>query len=105
MEEKIRSISKCQCSGCGRFFVSAGVFDEHFTGKFADGTWRCKTFEEMRASGLATEKRNVRMIREGKEYFELHRVWYSVEGRERVRQAFGHGDAEDEVEEEAEEHE
>jgi hypothetical protein len=41
-----------QCTGCGRYFNSTGAFDKHRTGKYGVDR-RCKTEEEMIASGMS----------------------------------------------------
>jgi hypothetical protein len=89
------TVQKVQCRGCGKFFVSNTLFDYHRVGNYGKRERHCLSTEEMQAAGLTTEKRQVRMLLEGKEYFEEHDVWYSPAARIRVSQAFSKQDEEE----------
>lgn len=82
------TITKCQCSGCKKFFVGDSAFFAHRTGSFEERTRRCLTTEEMQACGFASEKKFVELFLEGHPFYEEHDVWYSEVARERVRQTF-----------------
>lgn len=84
----METISRIQCGGCEKFFASNTTFEQHRTGSIKDETRRCMTTEEMLASGMATEKLNVKLPKNGQITFEEHDVWYDVAGREVVRQRF-----------------
>ena len=47
--------SRNQCRGCGQYFNSNSAFEKHRTGKFNESR-RCKTPEEMQASGMHLNK-------------------------------------------------
>lgn len=82
-----KTIHKVQCSACGKFFVGDTLFDYHRVGEYGKNR-RCLSTEEMQEVGLTTEKRQVRMFLDGKEYFEEHDIWYSPAAREHVRQIY-----------------
>jgi hypothetical protein len=93
------TISKIQCSGCGRFFVGASVHDAHRTGDYSTRTSRhCLTEDEMRGAGLDCEKKNVRIIVAGKAHFEEHDVWFDAKDRERMKGYFSPVQQEEPVE-------
>jgi hypothetical protein len=104
------TIAKVYCKACQRYFVSPSLFDAHRIGNYGEPiykasstdksqkvvghqkpTRRCMSLEEMHAAGMATEKKNVRIILEGKTTYEEHDVWFSPEDRAKVRAAFGRG--------------
>lgn len=87
-QERQKSMGRTQCGACGRYFVSGTVFDQHRAGSFDKRERRCLSDEEMRAAGLVTEWRNVRIAKNGRDTFEDHDVWYDIVARERVRKAF-----------------
>ena len=101
-----RAIGRTQCGACKQYFVGASIFDQHRVGSYGDAVYaegdakrkrpvgytkssrRCMTEEEMRAAGLETERRRVRIIKEGKESFLETDVWYNVASRESVVSAY-----------------
>lgn len=87
-QQQQHTIAMTQCSGCGRYFSGITAFDAHHVGQFANQTRRCMTEEEMRAIGLDMERRLVRKMRENKRYTSEEEVWFDVEKREEVRNAF-----------------
>jgi hypothetical protein len=48
---KILKGRRNQCQGCKEYFNSVGAFDKHRTGEYGKSR-RCKTKEEMEASGM-----------------------------------------------------
>lgn len=85
-ENGLRTIAKCQCGGCNRFFSGMGAFDAHRIGPSQQR--RCMTEEELRAAGMAWEWCFVTVIHENKRSKEKQEVWYDVAKRDAVRQAF-----------------
>lgn len=98
--------TRCDASGCGKYFISVAAFDAHRTGEYGhaafkkDGvfhpaktnTRRCMTDEEMRAAGLECEERHGRI------------EWYIKKSREAWSKNFRpkNGTFEGETEEENE---
>lgn len=68
--------------------MSITGFDQHQTDSFAKEERRCRSDEELRAN---VERRDVGILREGKDYKEMHDVWYDVAGRETMRKVFSKG--------------
>jgi hypothetical protein len=88
--EPLRTVAKTQCSGCGQYFVGVSAFDTHrISDKKARRGRRCLLPSEMREAGLASEKRLVRLLQEGKPSTEEHEVWYVLASRESAQQFFG----------------
>ncbi len=79
------TISKCFCSGCGKYFVGPSYHEMHRTGDASKRQRRCMTTQEMHDAGMDCEKKNVRITIEGKETFQEHDVWFSVIHRESVK--------------------
>lgn len=77
------TIAKCQCSGCGKFFVGTSYFDMH-----RKGLERCFTDAEMREKGMDTEKKNVRIVVNGNITYQEHDVWFDAVGREKFTARF-----------------
>jgi hypothetical protein len=46
--------SRCRCSVCGHRFNSGTAFDKHRVGDFGAAGRRCRSPDEMRAAGMAT---------------------------------------------------
>lgn len=84
----VNTIQRTQCGKCKKFFVGVSSFDDHRTGDIGKKERRCKTTEEMLASGLVSEKRQVRILVEGITHLEEHDVWFDPVSRESITNAY-----------------
>lgn len=97
---ELRVIRKTQCGSCGKFFSGLTAFDFHLVGEPSKGTPHCMTAKELQDAGYTTERLLVKSYHDGKPIRTEQDVWYSIEGREQVRKAFGSADEEEEATEE-----
>lgn len=82
------TISKCYCSGCDKYFAGVSYHEMHRIGDASKRERRCMTDQEMHDAGMDCERKNVRIVIEGKDTFQEHDVWFSVVDRERVSDLF-----------------
>lgn len=99
------------CRGCQKIFSSQTHFVAHRVGNFEEPiyemresgrslkvvgytphTRRCLTTEELLAKGYISERKSIRIMKDGKAFREEHDIWFDPIARENARVAFAKDD-------------
>jgi hypothetical protein len=86
-QRKRETVAKCLCSGCNKYFFGVSYHEQHRVAGKTRSSRRCLSTEEMVAQGMASERKTVRLVVDGKPAYEEQDVWYSIKDRERVQHA------------------